>query len=99
MARRGVRLQGMSGISKRLQEAISSRSVQEWADEHKLPYWVVRDTLYGRVACPSSRYVTGMARGMGISTDELLALAHAKDGTGRTKGEAKASERTSANIS
>lgn len=101
MPRRGVRLQGMSALSKHLQKAIGARSVQEWADDNGLPYWVVRDTLYERVACPSSRYIADMARGMNISTDDLLLLAHreAKGRRARANGAPKASERTSATTS
>lgn len=83
MPTRGSRLIPVNRISTRLQqrvqEALTERrqSVQQAADEMDVPYWIIRDTLRGATDCPRPMYLPGMARWLGITTDQLIEDAYA----------------------
>lgn len=64
-------------LQKRLQDATAERSVQQVADQWEIPYWVLRDTARGATDCPRGLYLPNMARGLGISTDQLIEDAYA----------------------
>lgn len=63
-------------LQRRLQQALKDKSVQQAADEWGVPYWVVRDTAKGSTDCPRALFIPGMAKGLGISTDEFIAEAY-----------------------
>ena len=65
-------------LQRRLQQALTDRSVQQAADEWGVPYWIVRDTARGATDCPKPLYIPSMARGLGISSDELIEEAYAR---------------------
>lgn len=79
MPAKGFRMQpmAMSRLQVRLQRALESRSVQQVADEWDVPYWVVRDTARGSTDCPRGLYIPGIARGLGITADQLIEDAYA----------------------
>lgn len=80
MPARGVRLIPVDRIKtqlqQRLKEATAHRSIQQVADEWNVPYWVIRDTLRGSTDCPRGLYITPMARGLGISAEQLIYEAY-----------------------
>ena len=63
-------------LQQRLSRAVEGRSVQQVADEWNIPYWVVRDTLRGATDCPRGKFIPLMARGLGISSDDLIDEAY-----------------------
>lgn len=65
-------------LQRRLQSALEGRSVQQVADEWDVPYWIVRDTARGATDCPKGLYIPSMARGLGITSDELIEEAYAR---------------------
>ena len=81
MPAKGYRIDSVNRINTKLQERLAeflrNQSVQQAADEMGIPYWVVRDTLRGSTDCPRGLYIPGMARGLGITADQLLEDAYA----------------------
>lgn len=81
MPAKGARIVTVNRIATQLQarlfQATANRSIQQVADEWDIPYWVVRDTLRGATDCPRGLYLPKMARGLGISTDDLIEEAYA----------------------
>jgi hypothetical protein len=79
---KGDRLRRVSRIVTKLQRrlavATENRSVQQVADEWGIPYWVLRDTLRGSTDCPRGKYIPAMARGLGITSDDLIDEAYAE---------------------
>lgn len=65
-------------LQRRLQQALKDRSVQQAADEWGVPYWVIRDTAKGSTDCPRGLYIPNMARGLGITSDDLIQEAYAR---------------------
>lgn len=64
-------------LQRRIQKAITDRSVQQVADEWEIPYWVLRDTARGSTDCPRGLYLPNMARGLGITIEQLIEEAYA----------------------
>lgn len=64
-------------LQRRLQKALEGRSVQQAADEWGMPYWIVRDTARGSTDCPRPLYIPNMAKGLGITAEELIHEAYA----------------------
>jgi hypothetical protein len=81
MPAKGVRLsfvkQPATKLQARLQRAVGEQSVQHVADDWDIPYWVLRDTMRGATDCPRGLYIPAMAKGLGISAEELIAEAYA----------------------
>ena len=73
--------------------SIGQRSVLVAAEEWRVPYYVLRDTIKRRTRIPRNpKHTAAIAAGMGISVERFLALAYAgsspqEEGT-RPHGEA-----------
>ena len=89
---------GMSELSQQLGRVIGQRSVESWAEEHKLPHWIVRDLIYDKVQCPSARYLPALAKALKVTTDQLVALAY-QEAPPRPNGATIASGKTSTTTS
>lgn len=63
-------------LQERLGIAIGDRSIQSVADDWDVPYWVIRDTLKGSTDCPRGLYIPAMARGLGVTTDQVIEDAY-----------------------
>ena len=99
MSRRPYKIKtGMSQLARELGSAIGKKSVEAWAEEHHVPYWTVRDLLYGRVQCPSARYLPALARALKLKTNQLVKLAY-QEAAPREDDATIASGKTSATTS
>lgn len=72
MARTRVRLVAMTKLAALIHEAVGDRSVQQVADEWKVPQWVLRDVLIGKTRFPRIKYLLAIAKGLGKQVDELM---------------------------
>lgn len=73
----------MAKLPQRLQSAIGKRSVYQAASDWGIPHWILRDTLSGKIDCPSPRYLPLIARGVSqaeekcVSVEEIIEDAYA----------------------
>lgn len=75
MARKGVRLAiGMTEFAQKLEDAVGEHSVQEFADKHGLPYWVVRDLLKGKAQSPRIEHAPAFAEALGMNLKDFVDL-------------------------
>lgn len=80
MAAKGDRVVlGMTKLAREIAKAVGENSVQRKADEWDVPYWVIRDTMSGRIQCPRPIYLPRIARGLKATTDTVIEWAHEPD--------------------
>ena len=58
-----------------IDKALGGRDVSEVAELWGIPRWVIDDIRRGKTKMPSARYLPGVAAGLGITVDTLLARA------------------------
>ena len=66
------RLTAMTPYHRLLDESIGERPVLQVAREWGVPQWVLYDGLREEAKSPSGKYLGSVARGLGMTTDELL---------------------------
>ena len=67
------RITAMSSYHRLLDEHIGESSVLAIARKWGVPQWVIYDGLRERSSSPSGKYLSAVARGLGMTTDQLLA--------------------------
>lgn len=73
MAVRGDRLTvAMTTFAQELHKAIGERSVYQAATDWGIPHWILRDSLSGKIDCPSPRYLLQIARGMDWTVEQVI---------------------------
>lgn len=70
---------GMSKLAKKIQTTLDSRSVYQAASEWGIPHWIIRDTLSGKIDCPSPKYLKQVAHGLGWSIDDVIDAAYTEE--------------------
>ena len=70
--RRRRRLTAMTPYHRLLDERIGERPVLQVAREWGVPQWVLYDGLREEAKSPSGKYLSAVARGLGLTTDQLL---------------------------
>lgn len=63
-------------LQQAIQEAIGERSVYTVATEWGIPHWIIRDTLSGKIDCPSPKYLRQVARGLGWTVEMVIEAAY-----------------------
>ena len=86
MGRPRIRIVKMTPVIRMLEDALAGRRVSDVAEEWGIPRHVLDNWRIGKTRLPGSRYLSPVARGLGITVDELLATAN-----GARKAKAKAS--------
>ena len=66
------RLTAMTTYHRLLDESIGEDSVVGIARSWGIPSWVLYDGLREKVNAPSAKYLPAVARGLDLTTDELL---------------------------
>jgi len=66
----------MNPLAQALQEAIGDRSVYQAATDWGVPHWILRDTLSGKIECPSPKYLRDIAKGMNRTVEQVIDLAY-----------------------
>ena len=69
----------MSRLARLLKDALQGRSIQQAADQCGVPYWILRDVIYGSVKRPHARHLRAIAEGLGLEYDSLVLAAYEDD--------------------
>lgn len=77
MPARGDRLPLMEStkLQRELTTAVGTASVYQRATEWGIPHWILRDTLSGKIDCPSPKYLRQIAKGLGWTVEEVIDAA------------------------
>ena len=62
----------MTAYHRLLDEKIGDRPVLQVAKEWGVPQWVLYDGLREEAKLPSAKYMAAIARGMGLTVEDLL---------------------------
>lgn len=67
------RIRGVKAYARLLCERVDGHAVVDVAKEWGIPRWVLDDGISGKVNAPSAKYLPAVARGLGMTVEELLA--------------------------
>lgn len=62
----------MSPLAEEIEGALKGRTIAALAQEWGIPRWVLDDARHNRLKMPGGPYLVAIARGMGMSVEELL---------------------------
>ena len=67
---------GRTKLGALVAQAKGERSVQQVADLCGVPYWVIRDIVYGHSKKPSSAHLEAISRGLDIPLADIALAAY-----------------------
>ena len=74
--KRGTVEAAMSTLAQLLRSAMEGQSVRQVADSCAVPYWVIRDIVYGRSKKPGRKHLEAIAQGLNLDFNVLVLAAY-----------------------